>query len=48
VIFAEDDISRMRAKKKGGLNYIFFKDDFYDRYFEQFLKDYVPPMAVKA
>lgn len=48
VIFTEDEIKRMRAKKKGGLNYIFYKDDFYDRYFEQFLKDYVPPMAVKA
>ena len=48
VIFTEDEIKRMRAKKKGGLNYIFYKDDFYDRYFEQFLKDYVPPLAVKA
>jgi len=48
MIFSEEDIVRMRAKKKGGLNYIFFKDEFYDQYFEQFLKDYDPPMKAKA
>ncbi len=47
-ILADDDISRMRRRNKGGLNYVFFKDGSYDDLFDRFLDSYVPPMAPKS
>lgn len=47
VILRPEQIERMRANGKGGFNYIFFKDDFYQDFFAQFIGKYTPPMAVK-
>jgi FkbM family methyltransferase len=47
-IFSPEDIDRMRREGLGGFNYIFYKDPFYDRMFEDFVASYVPPMAPKA
>ena len=44
-ILDEADIERMRRHAKGGLNFIFFKDDFYEDLFARFLENYSPPMA---
>jgi FkbM family methyltransferase len=44
-IFTADDIERMRRNNKGGLNYVFYKDTFYDDLFANFIANYSPPMA---
>lgn len=48
VIFARDQIDRLRTSGKGGLNYIFYRDDAYARLFADFLEGYVPPLAKAA
>jgi FkbM family methyltransferase len=44
-ILAPGDVERMRRHSKGGLNYIFYKDAFYDDLFANFIANYVPPLA---
>lgn len=44
-ILSEDDISRMRRNSSGGLNYIFYRDLFYDDLFAKFISNYSPPLA---
>ena len=48
VTFTPEDIARMREQGKGGFNYIFYKDEAYDRLFDAYIATYVPPMAPKA
>lgn len=40
--FTVEQIKRYQARGVGGLNYIFFKDDFYERYFSAIFEAYVP------
>jgi len=47
VVFTEEQIRRMQAEGQGGFNYIFFRDEKYDRLFADFLRGYVPPLAKK-
>ncbi len=42
VKFTVDQIKRYQERGVGGLNYIFYKDDFYDRFFEQMFASYIP------
>ncbi len=41
-IFSEQQVKAMRSEGKGGFNYIFYRDEKYDRLFEDFLSDYEP------
>lgn len=43
-IFTEEQIQNLRKTGKGGLNYIFYRDDAYARLFADFLDGYVPPL----
>jgi FkbM family methyltransferase len=45
VILTEEQVNSMRRKRSGGFNYIFFRDDSYERLFADFLDGYVPPLA---
>jgi len=45
IIFELAQIEAMRRTGKGGLNYLFFKDDAYADLFSEFLDGYVPPLA---
>lgn len=45
VIFSEAQIKKMQQSGKGGLNYIFFKDHFFEEIFEKFLSTYTPPWS---
>lgn len=47
-ILTSDQVERIRHSGKGGFNYIFYKDSFYDELFKKFIGDYVPPMAPPA
>ena len=42
VIFTIAQIQKYQERGVGGLNYIFYKDDFYDRYFRDLLNTYTP------
>ncbi len=42
VKFTVDQIKRYQERGVGGLNYIFYKDNFYDRFFEQMFDSYIP------
>ncbi len=42
VKFTVDQIKRYQERGVGGLNYIFYKDDFYDRFFGQMFDSYIP------
>jgi FkbM family methyltransferase len=44
-ILEAEDIERMRRHSKGDLNFIFFKDQFYDDFFAKFFDNYAPPLA---
>jgi FkbM family methyltransferase len=41
-IFTEDQIERFKKDGKGGLNYIFYRDEKWDRYWDDFTARYVP------
>lgn len=42
IIFSAKQIERYKREKRGGLNYIFFKDEKWDRYFADFAEKFVP------
>lgn len=42
VKFTVDQIKDYQARGVGGLNYIFYKDDFYDGFFDSLFESYVP------
>ena len=47
-ILSQDDIGRMVRSGKGGFNFIFFRDSFYDDLFARFIANYSPPLAKPA
>ncbi len=48
VKFTVDQIQRYQQRGVGGLNYIFYKDDFYDRFFAEMFEAYVPGEPIDA
>ncbi|MEO6359670.1 MAG: FkbM family methyltransferase [Sphingomicrobium sp.] len=42
VKFTVDDIKGYQQRGEGGLNYIFYKDDFYEEYFSRMFAEYTP------
>ena len=44
----EGKIESLMSRGKGGANFIFFKDDQYFRFFEEFAQTFVPPNPVPA
>jgi hypothetical protein len=44
----EGKIESLMNRRKGGANFIFFKDDEYFSFFEDFTKTFVPPNPVPA
>lgn len=44
----EGKIESLMERRKGGANFIFFKDDEYFRFFEEFTHTFVPPNPVPA
>ncbi|MDQ3079570.1 MAG: FkbM family methyltransferase [Pseudomonadota bacterium] len=48
VKFTVDQIQRYQQRGVGGLNYIFYKDDFYDRFFANMFEAYVPGEPIDA
>jgi FkbM family methyltransferase len=42
IIFSAKQIERYKNEKRGGLNYIFYKDEKWDAYFADFAKQFVP------
>lgn len=42
IIFSKKQIERYQREQRGGLNYIFYKDEKWDRYFADFASRYVP------
>jgi FkbM family methyltransferase len=48
VKFTRADIEGYQQRGEGGLNYIFYKDEFYDGYFAQMFEDYTPGQPIKT
>ncbi len=48
VKFTVDQIKRYQERGVGGLNYIFYKDDFYDRFFLEMFESYIPGEPIDA
>jgi FkbM family methyltransferase len=46
--FREGKIESLMSRGKGGANFIFFKDDDYFRFFEEFAEGFVPPNPLPA
>ncbi len=46
--FSVDQIKDYQAKGVGGLNYIFYKDEFYDRFFTDLFESYTPGSPLDA
>ncbi|MDX2235648.1 MAG: FkbM family methyltransferase [Hyphomonadaceae bacterium] len=46
MVFTEEQVIGQRRGRKGGFNYIFFRDEAYADLFAQFLDGYIPPIAV--
>ena len=46
--FREGKIESLMSRGKGGANFIFFKDDAYFRFFEEFAESFVPPNPLPA
>jgi FkbM family methyltransferase len=46
-ILSEDEIERTRRKRKGGFNYIFFREERYEELFSRYLLAFKPPWAAK-
>ncbi len=47
VKFTVDQIVAYQKAGAGGLNYIFYRDDWYDRFFDEFFENYQPPESKK-
>jgi FkbM family methyltransferase len=45
VKFTVEQIKQYQQQGKGGLNYIFYRDDAYTEFFAQYFETYVPPLA---
>ena len=43
-MFTVDQIKGYQERRQGGLNYIFYRDDKYTRFFSKFLATYKPPL----
>lgn len=48
VKFTVDQIKRYQERGVGGLNYIFYKDAFYDRFFAELFESYIPGEPLDA
>lgn len=50
VKFSVEQIKASQASGRGGLNYIFYRDDFYDRFFKELFEAYTPgePLDTEA
>lgn len=48
VRFTVDQIKAYQRQGRGGLNYIFYKDPFYDRYFERIFETYTPGEPIET
>jgi FkbM family methyltransferase len=46
-ILSMEDIERTRSKRLGGFNYIFFRDNRYEKLFSDYLLHFKPPWAAK-
>jgi FkbM family methyltransferase len=44
----EGKIESLMSRRKGGANFIFFKDDYYFRFFEDFAESFIPPNPMPA
>jgi FkbM family methyltransferase len=47
VKFTVEQIRKYQREGKGGLNYVFYKDAFYDRFFDEYYERYVPASAAR-
>lgn len=47
-ILTEGDVRKLMSNGKGGFNFIFYKDDFYDQLFASYIENFTPPMVVPA
>jgi FkbM family methyltransferase len=45
--FTVEEIREYQRLGRGGLNYIFYKDPFYDGFFEEFFEKFTPPLGGK-
>ncbi len=43
-ILPVEEVKRLQRERRGGLNYIFFRDQAWDRLFQEFLDSYHPPL----
>ena len=43
-LFDAEHLQRLRRNKKGGFNYIFFRDEAWNELFQRFRADYTPPL----
>ncbi len=48
VKFRVDQIKGYQERRQGGLNYIFYRDDFYDDYFRRIFESYTPGERIKS
>lgn len=48
VKFTVDDIKGYQKRGEGGLNYIFYKDPFYDEYFSRMFESYTPGEPIET
>jgi hypothetical protein len=48
VKFTVDQIKKYQERGVGGLNYIFYKDEFYDRFFAELFESYTPGEPLDA
>lgn len=47
VKFTVEQIKQYQHQGKGGLNYIFYRDDAYTEFFAKFFEAYIPPLGVR-
>jgi FkbM family methyltransferase len=48
VRFSVEQIKGYQERRQGGLNYIFYKDDFYDNYFSRIFESYTPGQRINT
>ena len=48
VRFTEEQIKSYQERGQGGLNYIFYRDDFYDDYFRRIFESYTPGERIET
>ena len=46
--FSAEQIKDFQERGKGGLNYIFYRDDFYDDYFKRIFETYTPGQRIET